>query len=146
VDAAAFGLATFRLARLVGLDDFPPVERLRRRLIGHLGDDHPLAEAVACPWCSSVYVAAALLALHRSPRFRRLLWIPAASAVAGLLATADSALGRAWPERAADPAQLFQPARRIVQWARGQERDLEAAFLGERKSDVGRPRAGGDGR
>jgi hypothetical protein len=90
VEAAVFGLSVFRLTRLVGEDDLPLIKRLRDRAMARRP---ALAEAVECPWCSSVYVAAALLALSRYRWARRALWIPAASAVAGLLATADSALG-----------------------------------------------------
>lgn len=93
-EAIVFGLSVFRLARLIGQDDFPPIKRLRDRAIARWRERRPsLVEAVECPWCSSVYVAAVLLVLSRYCFVRRALWIPAASAIAGLLATADSALG-----------------------------------------------------
>jgi hypothetical protein len=94
VDAVVFGLSVFRFSRLIGQDDLPPIKRLRDRAIARWREQRPaLVEAVECPWCSSVYIAAALLMLSRYRWARRALWIPAASAVAGLLATADSALG-----------------------------------------------------
>jgi hypothetical protein len=98
LDAVVLALSTFRLTRLVGQDDFPPVKRARERLIGRFGEGHAVVEAVTCPWCASIYVGAAVLFASRSPVLRRLLLVPALSAVTGVVSTLDSTLGRAWPE------------------------------------------------
>jgi hypothetical protein len=86
-EAAAISLAVFRICRLIGQDDHPWIARWRGLLVKRLGENHPVVEALTCPWCSSVWVAA--IVVPPSLRWRWLrsaCWVPAASAVAGLLA------------------------------------------------------------
>jgi uncharacterized protein DUF1360 len=71
-------LATFRLTRLVVKDDFPPIawarvkiQRLRKPVITHPPGESTnetwrwwwAGELVSCHWCSSAYVAAAVVGL-----------------------------------------------------------------------------------
>lgn len=67
-------LAAFRLFRFLSYDDFPPVERIRARLLGEHADpgedgaveyryDRPLAaHFVACGFCLGFWVSAAIYA------------------------------------------------------------------------------------
>lgn len=68
-------LCAYRLTRLVTTDTFPPVEKLRDRIVtantmtrqtttGTIIDPGPWAELVQCPWCSSVYIAFGIAAGH----------------------------------------------------------------------------------
>lgn len=55
---ALLTLAAFRTWRLLAIDTFPPVEKLRNRL---LFDDRrrlrkPVAEFLKCPWCLGAHV------------------------------------------------------------------------------------------
>lgn len=65
-------LGAFRLARLVGWDDLPPVEKLRAKLIGEVAYYNDverkgapiyryrrpaLAKFVHCPWCQGFWVS-----------------------------------------------------------------------------------------
>lgn len=99
-DVAVLALAVFRLTRLVTTDTLPPVQGLRDRFIAWVGKDSSLVveedgEYTLCPWCLAVWVAVAVVpAALRFQKVRKALLIPAASAMAGLLSTADSALGR----------------------------------------------------
>lgn len=74
VDAAA----TFRLARLVASDTFPPVAKLREAFVDRHtkivhddetgGHDHvpdSWAELVECPWCNSWWIALGVVAARR---------------------------------------------------------------------------------
>ncbi|MDR7492182.1 MAG: DUF1360 domain-containing protein [Armatimonadota bacterium] len=66
------GLGGYRLTRLLAWDAFPPVARLRERLLGLRRDLPPsaamadmyrrplLAELVACPFCLGAWVSLAL--------------------------------------------------------------------------------------
>ena len=55
--------ATFRFTRLVVSDAFPPVAALRDAVDDRWGVDSWQAYLSTCPWCVSVYVAAAVTAL-----------------------------------------------------------------------------------
>src|SRR6266700_2606001 len=98
-DLALLGLGAFRLWRLLAVDDLPVLMRARRRVLGPPGRHPLLTEAITCPWCSGAYVALGLsLGAARWSWMRRALVPLAVSAAVGLAATADSALGRAFPE------------------------------------------------
>lgn len=63
-------LATWRLTRLVTLDDFPLIRRPRQRIIDLGWKRNPTsphapwyAELAGCPFCASAYLSAALIAL-----------------------------------------------------------------------------------
>ena len=98
-DLALLTLGTFRIVRLVTVDDLPPIQAARDWLIERAGKDSTLAEALRCPWCVSAHVAWILvcLATHKPPwrlDFREWMLVGTLSAATGLLGTADSALGR----------------------------------------------------
>jgi hypothetical protein len=86
VEVAVDALAVHRLTRLVQDDDVPfgPA----RELLLDLGRDRKATELLTCPWCLSMWIAAAVvLARRRWPRAWP--WIAralAGSAVAGHLA------------------------------------------------------------
>lgn len=92
-------LACYRLTRLVVADSFPPVARLRVRIVtkhtkttpnpdgGHVEEPGPLAELVQCSWCASVWLAAGVVTAHW---FAPTVWPPvslvlALSAAAGVV-------------------------------------------------------------
>lgn len=52
------GLATARLTRLATEDQI--LAGPRARLIRRLGVDHPISYLVTCPWCMSMWIAAAI--------------------------------------------------------------------------------------
>lgn len=90
VEFLTLSLATFRLVRLVGVDDFPPVKHVRDRLVKRFGENHLIVEAASCPWCASWYLGASVVAVaHRWPWVRTALLVPALSAAAGLLSGLD---------------------------------------------------------
>lgn len=103
-DVAVLALGTFRAVRLLTKDDLPPVKAMRDRFIGWVGKDSSLVteedgEWELCPWCISVHVAWVLvcLAIHKPPwrlTVRDWMLVASLSATAGLLSTADSAMGR----------------------------------------------------
>lgn len=94
-DVAVTALAAFRITRLATLDDFPPVELARTRIIEWAGKDSSLAKLVSCPWCSGWWISLAVVVLAmRYPAARKALLVPAVSGAVGLLATADAAMGR----------------------------------------------------
>lgn len=80
-------LATYRLTRLIVADTFPPIARLRAAVSARWGDDSWQTYLSTCAWCSSMYVAAGLVAALDltiglpAP----LLWVLALSASAGIL-------------------------------------------------------------
>ncbi len=86
LEALLDALAVDRLTRLVQDDDVPFGPP--RELLLDLGGDRKATELLTCPWCLSVWIAAAVvLARHRWPRAWP--WIARAlggSAVAGHLA------------------------------------------------------------
>lgn len=53
----ALGL-TARLSRLLTVDYL--TRHIRAFVIGRLGPDHDLAYGIACPWCSSIWIAGAV--------------------------------------------------------------------------------------
>lgn len=85
IPALADTLATYRLTKLV-LDD-KIADPVRNRILAGRDPDKGLAFAITCPWCSSPYIAAGIVAARRyAPRW----WGPVAdilamSAVTGLL-------------------------------------------------------------
>jgi Protein of unknown function (DUF1360) len=86
VEVAVDALAVHRLTRLVQ-DDEVPFGPVRERLLDR-HSDRKATELLTCPWCASMWIAAAVvLARHRCPRSWP--WIAralAGSAVAGHLA------------------------------------------------------------
>ncbi len=81
-------LTTYRAARLIALDAFPPVAVPRDWVLRKLGDDHWFSYLITCMWCVSIYVSGAVVLV--TDRFVSvplpwLLW-PAASAVTGYMA------------------------------------------------------------
>jgi hypothetical protein len=54
----ALGL-TARLTRLLTVDYL--TRHIRAAVIGRLGPDHDLAYGIACPWCASIWIGAAVL-------------------------------------------------------------------------------------
>lgn len=94
-------LAAFRLTRLIGWDDFPPVARLRSRLVRE-GDPRGraiyadavlygrplLAKFVHCAWCVGFWVSALVYAVWAvAPTEALYVAVPfAISAAVGLLA------------------------------------------------------------
>lgn len=96
--AAIDALAVARLARLVTTDNFPPIEKLREAVLdryptvnwrGQEIEGHWFGELITCPWCSSVWIGAGVVAARAiAPRW----WDPVAkllafSEVAGLAAS-----------------------------------------------------------
>lgn len=89
-------VATYRLTRLLALDEFPPTAWMRDRVERRFGADSSPAYLVHCPWCVSVYVGAAVVlatdaAVDGGLAVPALVW-GAASAVSGLLAAVETAL------------------------------------------------------
>lgn len=94
VEFLTLSLATFRIVRLIGVDDFPPVKAIRDRLIKRFGEDHLIVEAASCPWCLSIHVGAVVVAAtSRWPRLRRGLMVLALSASTGLISSWDESRG-----------------------------------------------------
>lgn len=89
VEFLTLSLATFRIVRLIGVDDFPPIKAVRDRLIKRFGEDHLIVEAASCPWCASMWLGAGVVMAARWPWARRALMVPALSAAAGLLSGLD---------------------------------------------------------
>lgn len=86
-------LAVYRLTRLLVADTIPLIAGPRDWITDHPRTPHSIAYLVNCPWCTGVYVAAALLAgldwltdhVVPVPLFLALT----ASAVTGLIATVE---------------------------------------------------------
>jgi hypothetical protein len=89
VEFLTLALGTFRIVRLIGVDDFPPIKAARNRLIKRFGEDHLIVEAASCPWCASMWLGAAAVAAVRWPWARRAMLVPALSAAVGLLSGLD---------------------------------------------------------
>lgn len=88
-----FCLAVFRATRLAQVDTVPPLPELRAALMARYG--HARWSALLdCPWCLSVWVAAALWVLRLAcPRLAdAVIGILAASAVTGIISQALDAL------------------------------------------------------
>jgi len=79
-------LACYRAVRLLQRDDVPPLPQLRAKIMDRYGTS-PWSALLDCPWCLSVWVAAALLMLRLAcPRLHRLLVaVLAASAATGII-------------------------------------------------------------
>jgi uncharacterized protein DUF1360 len=79
-------LACYRAVRLLQRDDVPPLPALRDWLMARYGA-RPASALLDCPWCLSVWVAAALLVLRAAcPRLHAaLVALLAASAVTGII-------------------------------------------------------------
>lgn len=74
---ALLALGAFRLVRLVGWDDLPPIARVRARLVGEhrytnstasneqiVRYKHPtLAHFLHCPWCQGFWICLAVYAV-----------------------------------------------------------------------------------
>jgi hypothetical protein len=86
-------LAAFRITRLLVADEFPPVAAVRERVTRRFGGDSSPAYLVHCPWCTGVYVSAALVAaldwLTDHTVLAPALLIAAVSAAVGYLAALD---------------------------------------------------------
>lgn len=85
MDELVSALAVFRITRLIVEDTL--FDDQRAALIDWLkAHDHPkVAYLITCPWCSSMYVAAAVVIVARYRWWRPLARVLAASAAAGLL-------------------------------------------------------------
>ena len=85
-------LTVYRVTRLLTTDAFPPIAAARDRITDRYGPDSWQAYLSVCPWCVSVYVAAAVvLALVLvGPGCPVPVYVAAAaSALTGLLARLD---------------------------------------------------------
>jgi hypothetical protein len=61
-------LATYRLTRLAVVDEFPPAEWVRQKVLGW-SDGGPASYLITCPYCVSVYVGFGVLAARKiAPR------------------------------------------------------------------------------
>lgn len=90
----ALALTSYRLTRLLVVDEFPPIKTQRVRLAqwGRTGPDHWLTYLSRCPWCAGVWVSGLLtlatwLAVDTLP-VPFLQW-GAAAAVTGFLSAAE---------------------------------------------------------
>ncbi len=86
IEAVEDVLAVFRLTRLATVDTFPPVQRLRWKVLQRWPDGDWRVDLGTCQWCLSFWLAVGVVIVRRVPLWRRVL-APAlaASAVAGLL-------------------------------------------------------------
>lgn len=86
-------LAVYRVTRLLVADAFPPIAAGREWVERRFGEGSSIAYLVNCPWCTSVYVAVAVVAAvdlgteHPVPVPG--LLVAVASAVAGLIAAVE---------------------------------------------------------
>lgn len=69
----ATALATLRVTRLVTRDDAPPIQAARDAIIRRFGKGSSVAELVSCPFCSSVWIAFAVLGLRQSGQIGKVL-------------------------------------------------------------------------
>jgi hypothetical protein len=86
----ALALTSYRLTRLLVVDEFPPIKVQRVRLAQRWGESSSLTYLSRCPWCAGVWVAGMLtlatwLAVDTMPV--PLLQWGAAAAVTGFLAS-----------------------------------------------------------
>lgn len=83
-------LAAFRCWRFFALDDLPPLERLRERVVEWVADRHGTewASGFECPWCSGWWVSCAVVGATWNIRPLPLpgLWFLAVAAGVALLA------------------------------------------------------------
>jgi hypothetical protein len=88
------GLAAYRATRFITQDSFPPVARLRARLIKRWSatvKDQEWAEGLTCPWCMGLYVSVGVVIVTMEYVSVALpaLQILAVSCVVGLLGRID---------------------------------------------------------
>lgn len=87
--------STYRLTRLLVVDEFPPIAYVREWITVRAGEASSLAYLVHCPWCTSVYVGALVVAgtdwLTDYTVMTPALLIAVASAVSGLIAATEPA-------------------------------------------------------
>lgn len=78
---------TYRVTRLLTVDEFPPLVKLRLIVAGRWGDDSWQSYLSECAWCASVWVGGLLtlaVALTVGVALPLLVW-PTASAITGQL-------------------------------------------------------------
>lgn len=87
--AALLVLTCYRLTRLLTTDSFPPIVAGRIRIAHRWGEHSWQAYLSECPWCVSVWIAAALVAVVDATVgvAYPLLAVPALSATTGILDT-----------------------------------------------------------
>lgn len=85
IDEAVDFLAVYRLTRLGVTDQFPPVRKLRARVLGRWPETDWRVELGTCSWCLSVWIAAGVLLVRRTRAWRALRFVLASSAVAGVM-------------------------------------------------------------
>lgn len=90
----SIGLATYRLARLIAIDEGPwSIFLILRARLGAFNwdaagnPDTALGRAISCPYCVGVYAACLLYVLYLFPYLR---WIVELLAVMGVQALAQS--------------------------------------------------------
>lgn len=85
--AALTVLTCYRLTRLLTTDSFPPIVAFRSWISDRWGDDSWQAYLSECPWCVSVWIAGALVAVLVATVGcpYPLLAVPALSATTGLI-------------------------------------------------------------
>ena len=83
-------LAVYRVTRFITADAFPAMEAIRTGVGDRFGPDSWQAYLVECPWCVSIYVGAAAVALAQGVGVDFpapvAVWLTA-SAVTGLIAS-----------------------------------------------------------
>lgn len=64
VEVAVLSLAAFRIWRFIAVDDFPPMARLRDKLIARWKDsgDEDWWTGITCRWCLGTVIGSALVA------------------------------------------------------------------------------------
>lgn len=88
----ALALTSYRLTRLLVVDEFPPIKVQRVRLAQRWGEESSLTYLSRCPWCAGVWVSGLLTlaswATVDSLPVPLLQW-GAAAAVTGFLSAAE---------------------------------------------------------
>jgi hypothetical protein len=83
--------ATYRISRLLVVDEFPPIAKARQWVTERFGDDSAVSYLAACMWCASCYVGAVVA--YSAYLWGSSLWWQAvmlaacSSAVAGLISS-----------------------------------------------------------
>lgn len=88
----ALALTSYRLTRLLVVDEFPPIKVQRMRLAERWGPESSLTYLSRCPWCAGVWVSGLLtlatwLAVD-SVQVPFLMW-GAAAAVSGFVSAVE---------------------------------------------------------